>query len=155
MSNLLTETAPYDEPGSWGRCSEGWPEIVGDEALELYRLANKGVIPYGSYVLMEERGQYNAEQSRLRVHPDHIETLKKASAKRISIIDGLSRLAPAELRVTVQVARGLCAKEIVRELNMTIGMVRFYTSSAMRRLGLKSRTQLALYYHGVINGPLK
>lgn len=50
----------YDEPGSWGRLSEGWPEIrfrtkeEYDEAWA-FVVANKPrrtVVPYGSYVGM-------------------------------------------------------------------------------------------------------
>jgi NTP pyrophosphatase (non-canonical NTP hydrolase) len=76
---LLTETANYDEPGSWGRMSEGWPEIHGDIALAMYALAVQSkVIPYGSYVLVSERGKYGAKESCLRVHPEHIKELKLA-----------------------------------------------------------------------------
>ena len=76
---LLTEhTDSYDEPGSWGRLSEEWPVIRGDIALELYRHANTSMcIPYGSYVLVSEKGQYGADESALRVHPDYIEQLRK------------------------------------------------------------------------------
>lgn len=78
---LLTETADYDEPGSWGRMSDGWPGIRGDEALAMYVFANRSeAIPYGSYVLMSERGKYGATESYLRVHADHIDTLKAAFA---------------------------------------------------------------------------
>ncbi len=76
---LLTETADYDEDGSWGRMSEGWPEIIGDDAYSMYVFANKNrVIPYGSYVLMSQKGQYGANESILRVHPDHIDELRNA-----------------------------------------------------------------------------
>jgi hypothetical protein len=78
--SLLTETADYNEPGSWGRMSEGWPEIRGDIALDLYVMANRtGVIPYGSYVLMSERGKYGAKESCLRVHAAHAEKLLAAA----------------------------------------------------------------------------
>lgn len=73
----LTETAPHDEPGSWGRCSIGWPEITGDDALLMYEFAvMTKLIPYGSYVLMSEKGKYGAKESCLRVHADQITALK-------------------------------------------------------------------------------
>lgn len=76
---LLTESADYDEPGSWGRMSKGWPEIVGDGALEMYFYANKTkCIPYGSYVLMAEKGRYDDKESVLRVHPEYIDRLKES-----------------------------------------------------------------------------
>jgi hypothetical protein len=74
---LLTETADYDEPGSWGRGSDGWPGIKGDKAYDMYVFANCcESIPYGSYVLMSQKGQYKATVSYLRVHADHIDQLK-------------------------------------------------------------------------------
>lgn len=73
---LLTEIADPDEPGSWGRMSHDWPGIKGDEAYDMYVFANCAPsIPYGSYVLMGQRGKHNAEESYLRVHADHIDQL--------------------------------------------------------------------------------
>lgn len=77
MTKLLTETADYDEPGSWGRASSGWPEIVGYEAYAMYVFANCAPsIPYGSYVLMSQRGEYGAKKSCLRVQSDYIDQLR-------------------------------------------------------------------------------
>lgn len=79
MGHLLTETASYDEPGSWGRMSVGYPEVRGDVARQLYVFCNMtGVIPYGSYVLMSERGKYGANESCIRVHVEHLQALQQA-----------------------------------------------------------------------------
>lgn len=76
--SLLTQTADYNEPGSWGRMSDGWPGFRCDDAYAMYVFANQtGVIPYGSYVLMSQKGQYDATESYMRVHADYIDTLKK------------------------------------------------------------------------------
>lgn len=73
---LLTETADYDEPGSWGRMSNGWPGIRAMNAHDMYVFANcVNSIPYGSYVLMSQKGRYGAEESYLRVHADYIDQL--------------------------------------------------------------------------------
>lgn len=54
----------YDEPGSWGRLSKGWPEVTlntkeeYDEAWAFVvgNKPRKEVVPYGSYVgLIEHR----------------------------------------------------------------------------------------------------
>lgn len=75
---LLNEIADYNESGSWGRLSEGWPEVTGDIAKTIYITANKTkLIPYGSYVLMSERGKYGATETVLRVHVDHIDTVNE------------------------------------------------------------------------------
>lgn len=69
---LLTETADYDTPGSWGPASNGWPEIHGDVAYDMYVFGNcVQTIPYGSSVLMAQRGRYGATQSCLRVHAEY------------------------------------------------------------------------------------
>jgi hypothetical protein len=72
MTKLLTETADYDTPGSWGTASNGWPAIRGDKAYDMYVFACcVQSIPYGSYVLMDQRGRYGATESILRVHSEH------------------------------------------------------------------------------------
>lgn len=77
MTKLLTETADYDEPGSWGRMSEGWPGVKGDEAYDMYVFANCAPsIPYGSYVLMSQRGKYGDDESYLRVHATYIDQIR-------------------------------------------------------------------------------
>ncbi len=76
MSKLLTEIADYDTPGSWGPASEGWPGFKGDHAYNMYVFANMTeVIPYGSYVLISQKGEYKATESYLRVHVDYIKQL--------------------------------------------------------------------------------
>jgi hypothetical protein len=78
VSGLLTETADYDTPGSWGTASNGWPEIHGDAAYDMYVFANcVETAPYGSYVLMGQKGHYGATESCLRVHSQHVERLKQ------------------------------------------------------------------------------
>jgi hypothetical protein len=78
VTKLLTETADYDEPGSWGRMSDGWREIRGDVAYAMYVFANCApTVPYGSYVLMDERGKYGATKSCLRIHKDHVDQLRE------------------------------------------------------------------------------
>lgn len=64
MANKPIDTkdqATYDEPGSWGRLSEGWPE-TSEYAYEKYVFCNMtGVVPYGSYVFVNidyRRTQY-------------------------------------------------------------------------------------------------
>src|SRR4029078_6181512 len=57
--------------------SEGWPDVSGDVAYAMYVFANCAqTIPYGSYVLMDERGKYGATESRLRIHASHIDRLR-------------------------------------------------------------------------------
>ncbi len=77
MSALLTETADYDEPGSWGRMSVGWPEVRGDRAYDLYVFSTQtGIIPYGSYVLVAHAGHYGDTESLFRAHAEHMPSLQ-------------------------------------------------------------------------------
>jgi len=74
---LLTEATDYDEPGAWGRMSDGWPEIKGDDAWAMYVFANCApTIPYGSYVLMSQKGKYGATESCLRVLAGRMDQLR-------------------------------------------------------------------------------
>lgn len=41
----------YDEPGSWGRLSEGWPSTP-YTAGKFLLCTKAGVVPYGSYVVV-------------------------------------------------------------------------------------------------------
>lgn len=96
MSALLTNTAAYDEPGSWGRASTGWPEIKGDAASSMYVFANCiQTIPYGSYVLVAERARYGARESILRVHPQHLAQLQ-ADFKRAGAPSAAASIARRE-----------------------------------------------------------
>lgn len=55
MPNLATDpeaVAAYDEPGSWGRLSEGWPDTpysIGKMLL----CSKAGIVPYGQYVVVD------------------------------------------------------------------------------------------------------
>lgn len=73
MARLLTETADYNEGGSWGKMSDGWPSIK-EKAYDVYVFANcvETSAPYGSYVLMDGR----SDNPYLRVHDDFIEKLR-------------------------------------------------------------------------------
>lgn len=59
-----------DEPGSWGRRSEGWPETP--YTMGKWLLCTKAaVVPYGSYVVIQpnygaDRQQYESQTERSR-----------------------------------------------------------------------------------------
>lgn len=72
------DSAIYDEDGSWGRLSEGWPEIT-EHAYEKYVFCNMtGVVPYGSYVFMGTGNPlHTGREGKLRV-------VDEASVKRLN-----------------------------------------------------------------------
>lgn len=55
-------------------------------------------------------------------------------------------LSEKEYEVVKLVAEGLSNKEIAREMFLSEGTVRNYLSSVLDKLGLRDRTQLAVYY---------
>lgn len=55
-------------------------------------------------------------------------------------------ISEKELKVMSLVAEGLSNKEIAKELFLSEGTVRNYISSILDKLGLRDRTQLAVYY---------
>lgn len=75
--NLATDadaTAAYDEPGSWGRLSEGWPTTPYTPAKML--LCTKAhVVPYGQYVVIHADGKYPSyEGAVIRVASEDLKT---------------------------------------------------------------------------------
>lgn len=54
---------------------------------------------------------------------------------------------PREQEVIELIARGLSNKEIASKLYLSEGTVRNYLSSILDKLGLRDRTQLAIYYY--------
>ena len=54
MANLATDPdaqAAYDEPGSWGRLSNGWPSTPYTPAKFLL-CTKANIVPYGQYVVV-------------------------------------------------------------------------------------------------------
>lgn len=69
-SGLLTRTANYDEPGSWGHASEGWPWIPDPQGnFRSFVIQHEDIVPYGAYVTVG---------NRLRIHPQYIDSLLRA-----------------------------------------------------------------------------
>lgn len=91
--NLSTDAdaiAAYDEPGSWGRLSEGWPETPYNTAKWLL-CTKANVVPYGQYVVCgakqrpfchyddSARGGYDYSEAVIRVAtPELLAKLEKA-----------------------------------------------------------------------------
>lgn len=71
--NLATDPvakAAYDEPGSWGRLSDGWPSVAYTPAKFL--LCSKAhIVPYGQYVVVGARDSdnsgYDYSHARIRI----------------------------------------------------------------------------------------
>lgn len=66
--------------------------------------------------------------------------------KKDKVSENIIDLSPKELEITEQLAKGLNNKEIGEVLYLSEGTVRNYISNILDKLGLRDRTQLAIYY---------
>jgi DNA-binding NarL/FixJ family response regulator len=69
----------------------------------------------------------------------------RTAARMIGLGGGQALLSPRETEVLTLVARGLGNKQVARELVITEATVKTHMSGILSKLGLTSRTQLALY----------
>ncbi len=65
----------------------------------------------------------------------------------------VNMLLPNEYKIACEIGRGLSNKEIARKLSFSEGTVRNYLSTSLQKLGLRDRTQLAIWaiQSGLIN----
>jgi hypothetical protein len=83
--NLSTDAdaiAAYDEDGSWGRLSEGWPETPYNTAKWLL-CTQAEVVPYGQYVVVGSKqisgARYDYSEAVIRVASEELRAkLEKA-----------------------------------------------------------------------------
>jgi NarL family two-component system response regulator LiaR len=68
-----------------------------------------------------------------------------AAARMFRVVGGPDVLSQRETDVLYLVARGLANKQVARELGITESTVKTHVSGIMGKLGLPSRTQVALY----------
>jgi len=95
MLNLATDAAAraaYDEPGSWGRLSEGWPETPYTKAKWL-ACTQDNIVPYGQYVVVGTRRNerlhnydtttplYDYSQAVIRVATPELRTALEAAVQ--------------------------------------------------------------------------
>jgi len=67
------------------------------------------------------------------------------AARMVRLVGGRDVLSQREIDVLSLVARGLANKQVARELGITESTVKTHVSGILSKLGLPSRTQLALY----------
>ena len=69
----------------------------------------------------------------------------QTAARMVRLVGGHEVLSHREIEVLCLVARGLANKQVARELGITESTVKTHVSRILSKLGLPSRTQLALY----------
>jgi len=60
---------------------------------------------------------------------------------------GIRTLTPRESCIAKAISKGLANKEIARELGIAVPTVKNHISAIMLKLGVSSRTQVALWFH--------
>ncbi len=71
-----------------------------------------------------------------------VTNIKKYTKKNVAI-----DLSDREYEILLLVAEGLNNKEIAEKLYLSEGTIRNYISNILDKLGLRDRTQLAIYYY--------
>ena len=69
----------------------------------------------------------------------------RTAARMVRLVGGHDILSHRETEVLLMVARGLATKQVARELGITESTVKTHVSGILSKLGLPSRTQMALY----------
>ncbi|MDR2181601.1 MAG: response regulator transcription factor, partial [Treponema sp.] len=66
-----------------------------------------------------------------------------------------SSVSPTELEIMGRVSQGYSTREIAGQLRLSKGTVRNYISAILQKIGLKDRTQMAIFaiQHGIGAGP--
>jgi DNA-binding CsgD family transcriptional regulator len=72
----------------------------------------------------------------------HEELLAAGARPRRLVLSGADALTPSERRIAAMAAEGLSNREIAQALFVTPRTVEMHLSSAFRKLGISSRTQL-------------
>lgn len=80
-----------------------------------------------------------------------IETPPKSAAQPV-VASELNKLSPREREILAFIARGQSNKEIARELDLAESTVKIHVQNILRKLGLASRVQAAVFAveHGVV-----
>ena len=102
---------------------------LASRVLRLLSLTNTGITNKNSLAANKSRNKISSK-------------LSKRSLSGENPTENLSRM---ELRVLAHIGEGLTSDEIAEKLHLTVGTVRNYVSSVMRKTGLRNRSQMARY----------
>jgi non-specific serine/threonine protein kinase len=94
--------------------------------------------------------QYNASTARRRVHAGRAVTLGPSATdgrgRGAGSMPGASALTRRQLQIAELVARGYTNQQIADALVLTPGTVANHMQAILERLGVRSRTQIAVWY---------
>ena len=84
---------------------------------------------------------------------DHVAAAERGGGRRERARERLAALSERERAVAAAVAEGLSNGDIAERLHMSVGTVKAHISSALTKLDLTNRIQLALLAHDAADGP--
>jgi DNA-binding CsgD family transcriptional regulator len=119
------------------------PEVVRAGLEQVRILMNAGQAARGRHVLE------GAAELAARIGDPRIVMQAEALRAQVDAADGRLALTPAELRVAEAAAAGRTNREIAADLFLSIRTVETHLASAYRKIGVRTRTQLALSLHDV------
>jgi len=119
------------------------PEVVRAQLDQVELLASMGQFARGRHELT------SVAESATRIGDPRLLARVEASRLRLESGDGRALLTPAELRVARAAAAGRTNRQIAAELFLSIRTVETHLASGYRKVGVRTRTQLALSLHDI------
>jgi DNA-binding CsgD family transcriptional regulator len=119
------------------------PEVLRAQLEQVGILEGAGQVARGRHVLE------GAAELAARIGDPRLIARVEATRARLEAADGRAALTPAELRVAQAAAAGRTNREIAADLFLSVRTVETHLASAYRKVGVRTRTQLALSLHDV------
>ncbi|GAB3605169.1 LuxR family transcriptional regulator [Conyzicola nivalis] len=117
------------------------PELVRAQLEQIELLRSMGQVARGRHLLS------TVTESAARIGDPRLIGRAESARARLESDDGRATLTPAELRVARAAASGQTNREIAAELFLSIRTVETHLASGYRKIGVRTRTQLALSLH--------
>lgn len=76
--------------------------------------------------------------------PENISRYEGAASEELNTADAMATLTPQQFRVAAMVAQGMLNKQIAFELSVTEATIKAHMTEIFRKLGVHSRTQVAV-----------
>lgn len=119
------------------------PEVLRAELEQITILLRAGQVARGLHVLETATGL------AVRIGDPRLLARTETARARLEDADARARLTPAEQRVAWAAAAGRTNREVAASLFLSVRTVETHLAAVYRKLGVRSRTQLALNLHEV------
>lgn len=117
------------------------PEVVRAQLEQIQLLQDAGQVPRARHLLA------GASELALRIGDPRLVARVATARAGLDAADSRAALTPAERRVALAAAEGRTNREIAAELFLSVRTVETHLASVYRKVGVRTRTQLALSLH--------